>query len=82
LKDTDGAAGSDLQVAIRAWANQDPQAAAMQERVDARRAPGERPQPTQSISAPCLTRNVESRALIHEEGRMGGYPGVLMDERL
>jgi AcrR family transcriptional regulator len=37
LKDTDDAAGPDLEVAIRAWANQDPQAAEMQERVDARR---------------------------------------------
>jgi hypothetical protein len=37
LKDTDDAAGPDLEVAIRAWANQDPQAAEMQERVDVRR---------------------------------------------
>jgi AcrR family transcriptional regulator len=37
LKDTDEAGGPDLEVAIRAWAKQDPQAAEMQERVDARR---------------------------------------------
>src|SRR5258708_39842436 len=38
LKDTDHAAGPDLEVAIRARANQDPPAAGMQERVDARPA--------------------------------------------
>src|SRR5258708_19052459 len=38
LKDTDDAAGPDLEGAIRAWANQDPQAGAMQGRVDARPA--------------------------------------------
>ena len=35
LKDTDEAGGPDLEVAIRAWAKQDPQAAKTQERVDA-----------------------------------------------